>query len=186
MRYSPVVFALAAFIGAGGPAAAAIQGVAQGCPGGRICAWFKPALAAPSGWVEDKAASSANKLFVLVPRGTTFAKARARIYGRAFLNEEGLSVEDRVRVSNERWKAASPGASSERVADVPRLSGGSSFQVYRYRNPARPKQPAEYTAFGEDTDEQGRRYGVLIVLTATSEASLRAHETAFQEVLRKF
>jgi hypothetical protein len=178
--------ALAALISGAVPSSAAVEGMAQACPGGRICAWFKPALTAPAGWTEDKAASSANKLVVLVPNGTSFAEAPARIYGRAFLNEEGLSVEDRVRVSNERWRAASPGASSERVADVARLNGSGSFQVYRYRNPARPQQPAEYTAFGEDRDEQGRRYGVLIVLTATSEASLRGHEKAFQDVLRNF
>ena len=65
--------------------------------------------------------------------------------------------------------AVSPGATAERVADVPRSNGAGAFQVYRYRNPGSQQQPAEYTAFGEDQDEKGRRYGILIVLTATSE-----------------
>jgi hypothetical protein len=182
-RAAAVALAALAF---GAPAYAAVEGMAQVCPGGRICTWFKPVLAAPAGWTEDKAASSANKLFILVPDGTTLGKAPARIYGRAFLNDEGLSVEERVRTSNHRWMAASPGAMSERVADVSRQNGGGTFQVYRYRNPGRSQQPAEYTAFGEDQDEQGRRYGILIVLTATSEASLRANEGAFQALLRRY
>jgi hypothetical protein len=175
-----------ALLACSAPAFAAVEGLAQVCPGGRICTWFKPLLPKPAGWTEDQAASSANKLFILVPNGATFDTASARIYGRAFLNDEGLSVEERIRTSNDRWMAASLGATSERVADVSRLNRRGTFQVYRYLNPARPQQAAEYTAFGEDRDEQGRRFGVLMVLTATGEASLRAHEAAFQDVLRRF
>jgi hypothetical protein len=179
-------FAAFAILASLAPATAAVEGLAQSCPNQGICTWFRPVLPSVQGWAEDKAAGSANKLFILVPKGATFANASARIYGRAFLNEEGQSVDDRVRVSRERWMAASPGATAERVADVSRSNGGGAFQVYRYRNPNRPQQPAEYTAFGEDRDEQGRRYGILIVLTATSEGSLKAHERAFQDVLRRY
>jgi hypothetical protein len=185
MRYRPVVFALAAFIGA------EAQLLPPSRRGSGLPRWadLRMVQARPGRSVGvGRGQGRQQRQQALRPCSERhhLCKARARIYGRAFLNEEGLSVEDRVRVSNERWRAASPGASSERVADVARLNGSGSFQVYRYRNPARPQQPAEYTAFGEDRDEQGRRYGVLIVLTATSEASLRGHEKAFQDVLRNF
>jgi hypothetical protein len=185
MRFGLCALALAAVVAAS-PVQATVQGVAQVCAGGRICAWFKPVLTSPPGWTEDKRAGDENQLAVLVPRGQSFASAKARIYGRAFLNDEGLSVEDRVRVSNERWVQASPGATYERVDDVHRSDGRGAFQVFRYRNPARRQQPLEYTAFGEDKDEAGRRFGILIVLTATSEKSLTANEAAFQALLRQF
>jgi hypothetical protein len=167
------------------PVAAAVQGVAQVCRGSQICPWFKPILPPVPGWVEDKASSGSNKLAILVPRGTTFASAPVRIYGRAFLNDEGLTVDQRVIVNTQRWREASPGASVERLANVVR-AGGGVFQVYRYRNPGRTEQPVELTAFGEDRDGSGRASGVLLVLTATGEAELNAAEASFRSMLRWF
>jgi hypothetical protein len=167
------------------PARAEVQGVAQAC-GGQVCAWLKPVLAAPPGWVEDKATGGANRLAVLVPKGTSFGSAPVRIYARAFLNEEGLAIEERVRINTRRWLEGSPGATHERVADIPRAGGQGVFQVYRYRNPARSQQPVELTAFGEDRDAQGRPLGILVVLTATSEAHLAAAEAGYRDVLRRF
>jgi hypothetical protein len=167
------------------PASAAVQGIAQVCKGGQICSWFKPVLPPVPGWTEDKASGAANKLAILVPHGASFASAQVRIYGRAFLNDEGLSVDQRVAISNKRWLEASPGASAERLADVVR-AGGGAFQVYRYRNPGRAEQPVELTVFGEDRDGTGRAFGVLLVLTATSEPRLNAAEASFRSLLQRY
>lgn len=167
------------------PAAAAVRGLVEAC-GTRICPWFQPVLSAPSGWVADEASARANRLAVLVPAGRSFADAPARIYGRAFANADGLTVEARVRESQARWREASPGATVERLADVPRGGGQGAFQLYRYRNPARSAQPVELTAFGEDVDASGRRFGVLVVLTATSDAALTRAEKDYRRVLAEF
>ena len=155
------------------------------CPAGRLCPWFEPVLAVPPEWAIDPQMSKENKIVFLLPRGKTLETAKVRIYGRAFLNKETMSIEDRVRVDGERWKQESPHATAERLPDVQRAKGGA-FQIYRYRNPDRKAQPVELTAFGDDSDAQGNRFGVLIVLTATSEASLAQTEAAYRTLLSAY
>lgn len=165
---------------------AEIRGVVEHCSGGKLCPWFQPVLTPPAGWAEDDRTAHEHRLAVLVPKGKTFRSAPARIYGKAFFNGENLSVGERVRISNEKWKAMSPNASVERLADVSRGEGRPAFQLYRYTNPYRTRQAAELTAFGEEQQDNGNRFGVLIVLTATTAKDLAANEPAYRTLLERF
>ena len=139
---------------------------------GKLTPSFELVLTPPKDWVEDKAASRDNGVQVMVPRGKTFGNAPAVMYVKVSSRPDSQSVEDFVRVSQERWRGSVRDTKIERIADVGRANGQPTFVSYRYENPSRPQQRFEAVSFAIDKDNDGNSFFVMVALTGREKKAI--------------
>lgn len=153
---------------------------------GKLQPLFLPQLPTPAGWSFHQSTSGVFRVTVLVPTGSDFRSAEAKIYGVADYNADKTTIDSRARNGNDTWLSNGMNRSVERLADVARDKGGPAFQVFRYRYPSDARQTAEIVAFGEDTDKEGNLYSVQIVLSAKGDKGLADNKDAFVTVLKNY
>jgi hypothetical protein len=141
-------------------------------------------FAPPAGWEANEEGLQQLGLPVYLPKGQTFHYAPAIMYIRVSGNEENRPISAFIEVSQERWKKTVPDTQVTKVANEKRDSGQGEFLVYNIRNPSHPKQGWEMLAYGEDKDKDGKKYFVMISITATSQKALDAAEKAYRAALR--
>jgi hypothetical protein len=142
------------------------------CPEQQLCPVFELAIEPPPDWVLDKEASEQNGVQIIVPSGRTFGDAPALIYVKVSSRQDGQSVEDFVRVSQERWREAVSDTKIEKLADVARANGKPAFLSYSYENPSVPQQQFEVVSFGLDEDKEGNDYFVMVTITGQDKAAV--------------
>jgi hypothetical protein len=159
------MLALAIIIALGAPAAAEVKKFMKVCQG-KLCPYFELATTPLEGWVLEQEASKQNGVQMLVPKGTNFHSAEALIYIKVLPQQgEANSLEEFIKVSQERWRKAAPDTKITKMPEVARKNGKAAFQPYQYENPSQPQQAFEYVAFGEDTDPEGNKYFAMVVIT---------------------
>jgi hypothetical protein len=157
--------ATAATIALGANAQAEVKKFMNVC-GGKLCPYFELAATPPDGWVLEKKASKQHGAQMLVPKGKDFHSAEALIYIKVLPQQgEANSVEEFIKVSQDRWRESVPDTKITKMPDVARKNGKTAFQPYQYENPSQPQQAFEYVAFGEDTDPEGNKYFAMVVIT---------------------
>lgn len=178
-----LMFACLASLGAASTSAGAeIKGVAQLCPGQKICAWFQANVALPKGWTQDVEASAQNHVTLLEPDKDDLGDEDALIYIQTS-PENGPETLDEIIQSNlGTWRKSDPKATFVSEDSV-RARG---FKLYLFRNPDRPKQAYERIAYGFTKGSDGKRYFLTIVDTGASREIIDKADIAFRYVLNQF
>jgi len=110
----------AALIFGGGHARAEVQKFMSTC-GEKLCPYYQLVLTPPDGWVIDKAATSKNKVQIMVPKGENFGAAPALIYVQAFYHADKQSSRSPISRAP-AMRAGSPPSVTPRFPSLPRLS----------------------------------------------------------------
>lgn len=175
---------LAGVLAGATPARAEIEKVLTSCGAGKLCPFFKPSIAVPEGWVEDRAAGRPRGLLVLVPKGTTFDTAEAVIYARAQWNPDGETLSRFIEADHAQWRARHKGARIEPVGETPR-AGGEAFKEFRFSAPGL-RQPYERMGATVDTDKNGNAYFVAVIVTGVDRKAVDEAQAAYLGILRAY
>lgn len=154
------------------------------CPEQKLCPYYELVLEPPKDWIEDKEASKQNGVQMMVPRGRNFGNAPALMYVKISSRPDNQSVEDFVRVSQERWRRSVRDTKIEKIADVERTSGQPAFVSYRYENPSQPQQRFEAVSFALDKDKDGNTFFVMVALTGKDKKAIDQAMGAYNEFLK--
>jgi hypothetical protein len=161
-----------ALIFRGGSAGAEVQKFMSAC-GEKLCPYYQLALTPPDGWVIDNAATTRNKVQILVPKGEDFGTALALIYVQVFYHaDKQQSLADFARVSNARWLATVGDARISALPQVERANGRPPFLRFAFENPSNTQQAYEVGSFSTDTDKDGNEFVLDVVLTGGAKAAL--------------
>lgn len=151
---------------------------------GQLCPYYEIVLTPPEKWTEDKAATKANQVQVIVPRGKTFGNADALIYVKVSSRNQKQPLSEFIRVSQERWRQSVPDTRISALPAISRGNGKDAFESFRYENPSAPQQAFEVVSFGLDSDTDGNEFFVMVVLTGHSKKALEQAEKPYQTFLR--
>ena len=157
--------ATVATIALGANAHAEVKKFMNICGAGKLCPSFELAATPPDAWVIEKDASKQAGMTMMVPKGKNYGNAETLIYIKVSPQQDNQSLEDFIKVSQERWRKATPDTKITKMPEVARKNGKAAFQPYQYENPSQPQQAFEYVAFGEDTDPEGNKYFAMVVMT---------------------
>jgi hypothetical protein len=153
---------------------------------GKLCAYFKASITVPEGWVEDKEASSALGVQMLLPKGINFEKAPAKIYALVRFNKDKQPVSAFTRDTYRDWKERSTKAKVAKLADVARTSGKPAFERHQFEAPELDEQGFEQTALAVDSDKDGNAFVVILVLSANTRAAYKASEATYLSLLKAY
>jgi hypothetical protein len=166
------------------PARAEVEKFMRDCDG-KLCAYFKASITIPEGWVEDKEASSALGVQMLLPKAQDFEKAPAKIYALVRYNKDKQSVSVITRDTYRDWKERSAKAKVAKLADVARTSGKPAFERHRFEAQELDEQGFEQTALA-DSDKDGNAFVVILVLSANTRDAYKASEAAYLSLLKAY
>ena len=83
-RMTMLACASALLVGLAGTGHAAMEPIADACPGSKeVCIWHRPVVAAPPGWQRDERASTHYQASAFAPVGQDFSAAPAVMYAKA-------------------------------------------------------------------------------------------------------
>jgi hypothetical protein len=151
---------------------------------GKLCPSYELVATPPQGWELEKKATKQNKVQMFVPRGKTFGDADALIYVKVSYKEKDLELAQFIATSQERWRQAVPKTKITKMPPVERANGKAAFQPYQYENPGHPGQPFEYVAFGEDSDNDGNTFTLMITATGGDQKAIEKIDAVYQAFLR--
>ena len=180
-----LAFALAALNLMALPARAEIQKFMRDCDM-KLRAFFKASITAPEDWIEDKEASSALGVQMLLPKGQEFEKAPAKIYALVRYNKDKAPVSTISRDTYRDWKERSSKAKVAKLTEVPRASGKRAFERHQFEAPELDEQGFEQTALAADSDKDGNAYVVVLVLSANTREAYKANEAAYLSMLKAY
>jgi hypothetical protein len=170
-------------LAASSPAPALVEKVMTVCSG-QLCPFFRPVFAVPDGWWEDGKTGLRLGVRLFVPVGETFDSAPAVIYASARQAHEGENLAAAIEQHHETWRRKVPEVAITRLGDI-RRGDGAAFQQHEFVSP-KLTQPYERVATATDRDLEGAAFVVRVVLTAKSEASLKAAEESFLAILKSY
>jgi hypothetical protein len=165
-------------------AAAEVKKFMQICDGQRLCPFYRLALTPPKDWVVEEAASKQYNMQMLVPRGLTFGNAPAVIYVKVSLRDKDQSLDEFVRVSQERWRRSVRDTKIDKQPDIERANGQPAYLSFRYVNPSRPQQAFEAVSFAHDKDSDGNEFTLMVVVTGSKKDAIDKAMTPYQAFLK--
>jgi hypothetical protein len=175
--------ALAAPLAVTSAAAGDVKRFMAPCGSGQLCPWFEADITAPAGFKRDGEFGQNNRIVAFFPDKAKLGPEDPLIYVRTSQNGDGRSLDIQASNSNAQWKTMVPDSKVERLADIPRAEGKQAWQVFRYRNPSRPRQAHEMLAFGTHTESNGQRFFYMVTLSAANEAALNKGMPGWRQVL---
>ena len=188
MAKVPTKLAVIAVAGAslfcGAPARSEIEKLLMPCQG-KICPFFRASVTAPDGWVEDKEATNYFKAVFMLPSGTSFDYAPAKIYAVAVSNREKKPISVFLPNAIKDWKSRSKDAKITRLDDLPR-PGKPAFLRHQFEAPRLKEQGFELQAVTTDGDKDGNEFIVTITVSANSRDALKKAEPAYRAILEKY
>jgi len=178
MRYLKVLVALV-FL-ASMEASAEISKVAVPEDSGFQLYWW-PVLPIPAGWLHDEGISRASGVNMLRPRGTTFAKAPAVMYGRADFKPRIPEVHSLIEYVAKDRNALAEESPTTVIAELQAVRNGDGklLSVVSYVIPSRHQW--ELTAYGEEGE-----FYLLFTLSASSEAGFNQARPVFYAMLATY
>jgi hypothetical protein len=177
--------ALAAIGPLAAPARAEIEKFMRDCDM-KLCVSYRASITIPEGWVEDKEASSALGVQMLLPRDVDFEKAPAKIYALVRYNKDKQPVSAITKDTYRDWHARSRKAKIARLADVARAKGKPAFERHRFEAPELDEQGYETTELVADRDKDGNPFVVVLVLSANTREAFKSSETAYLSLLKAY
>ena len=168
----------------GVPARGEIEKLLIPCEG-KICPFFRASVTAPDGWIEDKTATSYFKAVFMLPSGTSFDDAPAKIYAVAVSNRERKPISVFLPNAIKDWKSRSRDAKVTRLDDLPR-AGKPAFIRHQFEAPRLKEQGFELQAATTDGDKDGNEFIVTITVSANSREALKTAEPAYRAILEKY
>jgi hypothetical protein len=166
------------------PAQAEIEKFMRQCQG-KLCAIFRASITIPDDWVEDKEASDYFQAQMLIPKGSDFEKAPAKIYVLVRYNRNKQPISDFLPDSIKDWKSR---AKDAKISKLDNLARGNCPPFLRHAFEARSlkEQGYELQAVTTDGDKDNNEFVVTITLSANSKAALNAAEPAYLAILSKY
>lgn len=134
MRRSLVLFcACCLFAGliATTPAGATIEKIMNQC-NGKLCPFFRASITIPDGWVEDRDATCHFNSQFLLPKGTDFEKAAAKIYVAVKYNRKKQPISDFMPENIADWHRWAKDAKITDLDDLPRGDGKVAFVRHQF------------------------------------------------------
>jgi hypothetical protein len=151
---------------------------------GKLHPYFRLKFTPPKGWAQDADATRENGVAMFVPVGMNFGNAPALMYIRVSYNSDKRSMEKFIEVAHERWKQEVKDTKIDQLASEKRANGMADFQIYHFVNPSQPQQAYELMAYGEDKDNDGNSFFLMIALSAANQKALDAAEPDYRAGLR--
>jgi hypothetical protein len=153
---------------------------------GKLIPKFEMILTPPKDWVEEKEASKANGVQMMVPRGKDYHSAPALMYVKvSYRRDKEQTVEQFVENSQKRWRENVSDTKIDKLADVERTDGRPAYLSYRYENPSRPQQRFEAVSFALDSDKDGNDFFVMVALTGKGKKEIDQAMTAYNAFLKE-
>jgi hypothetical protein len=180
-----LVAALAAVTLLAAPASAEIEKFMRDCDM-KLCVFYRASITVPEGWVEDKEASSALGVQMLLPKGVDFEKAPVKIYALVRYNKEKQPVSAITKDTYRDWRERSKKAKVTKLPDVARQSGKPAFESHRFEASELKEQGFEMTALAADSDKDGNAFVVVLCLSADTRESFKAAEAAYMSILQAY
>ncbi len=174
---------------AAAPARAGVEKFMRRCSDPRkstLCPFFRPSVAVPDGWVEDKAATRRFDAVIIVPKGVAFNDAQAVIYAIAVYNRDKEPLAKFLPDAVADWKDRAKDARISDLPDLPRGSGKPAFVRRAFEGPGLKEQGFELQAVTVDGDNDGNEFIVTITLSANSREALQAAEPAYLAILGQY
>jgi hypothetical protein len=180
-----LVAALAALSLLAAPASAEIEKFMRDCDM-KLCVFYRASITVPEGWVEDKEASNALGVQMLLPKGVDFEKAPAKIYALVRYNKDKQPVSTIAKDTYRDWRERSKKAKVAKLANVARQNGKPAFELHRFEAPELSEQGNELTALAADGDKDGNAFVVVLCLSANTLESFKAAEAAYMSILQAY
>lgn len=177
-----IALSLFGFAAAPSPASAEIMKYMRTCEN-KLCGYFRAAITIPDNWVEDKQASRALDAQMLLPKGQTFEKAKAKIYVAVRYNRRKQPTSDFLPDAYAQLKSS---AKDAKITDLPALERGGGkppYIRYSFEAPSLKEQAYETAAVTSDDDKDGNSFIVTIVLSADTREAFKSAEPAFLSLL---
>ena len=188
MRRASVLFCavgLVAGLIASAPAGAAIEKIMNQC-NGKLCPFFRASIVIPDGWVEDRDATRYFNSQFLLPKGTDFEKAAAKIYVAIKFNRKKQPISDFMPENIADWRSRAKDTKITDLEDLPRGDGKVAFVRHQFEAGSLHEQGYELQAVTTDSDNDGNEFLVTITLSANSPKALKAAEPAYLAILGKY
>ncbi|MES1154893.1 MAG: hypothetical protein ABUL48_00540 [Pseudorhodoplanes sp.] len=182
MRIRLALFAVV-LVFCGFPASAEVQKF-MSVSNGKMHPYFRLKFTPPKGWVQDLGATKEYGMPMYVPQGMDFGSAPALIYIQVSYNSDKRSLEKFIEVAHERWANEVKDTKIEKVGVEKRANSLPDFQIYHFRNPSQPQQAYELMAYGEDKDNDGNTFFLMIALSGASQKALDGAEADYRAGLR--
>ncbi len=167
------------------PAGATIEKIMNQC-NGKLCPFFRASIVIPDGWVEDKDSTRYFNAQFLLPRGTDFEKAAAKIYVAVKYNRNKQPISDFMPENIADWNSRAKDAKITDLDDLPRGDGKVAFVRHQFEARSLHQQGYEFQAVTTDGDNDGNEFLVTITLSANSLKALKAAEPAYMAILNKY
>jgi hypothetical protein len=188
MRRALVLFCaggLVAGLIASAPAEATIEKIMNQC-NGKLCPFFRASIVIPDGWVEDRDATRYFNSQFLLPKGTNFEKAAAKIYVAIKFNRKKQPISDFMPENIADWRSRAKDTKITDLDDLPRGDGKVAFVRHQFEAGSLHEQGYELQAVTADSDNDGNEFLVTITLSANSRKALEAAEPAYLAILGKY
>jgi hypothetical protein len=176
---------LLATLNATTPAGATIEKFMSQCDG-KMCAFFRASIVIPDGWVEDRDSTRYFNSQFLLPKGTAFEKAAAKIYVAVVYNRKKQPISDFLPENIADWRSRAKDAKITDLDDLPRGDGKSVFVRHQFEAASLHEQGYELEAVTTDGDKDGNEFFVTITLSANSREALKAAEPAYLAILSSY
>jgi hypothetical protein len=167
------------------PAGATIEKIMNQCDG-KLCPFFRASIVIPEGWVEDRDSTRYFNSQFLLPKGTDFEKAAAKIWVAAIYNRKKQPISDFMPESIADWHSRAKDAKITDLDDLPRGDGKVAFVRHQFEAGSLHEQGYELQAVTTDGDNDGNEFLVTITLSANSLKALKAAEPAYLAMLGKY
>jgi len=95
------------------PAGATIEKIMNQC-NGKLCPFFRASIVIPDGWVEDRGATRHFNSQFLLPKGTDFETAAAKIYVAVKYNRKKQPISDFMPENIADWRSRAKDAKNYR------------------------------------------------------------------------
>jgi hypothetical protein len=176
---------LVAGLTASTPAVATIEKIMNQC-NGKLCPFFRASIVIPDGWVEDRDATRYFNSQFLLPKGTDFEKAAAKIYVAIKFNRKKQPISDFMPENIADWRSRAKDTKITDLEDLPRGDGKVAFVRHQFEAGSLHEQGYELQAVTTDSDNDGNEFLVTITLSANSRKALKAAEPAYLAILAKY
>ncbi len=152
----------------------------------KLCAFFRPSVSIPDGWVEDKEATDHFKAVMMLPNGVEFDKSPVKIYAIAVDNRDKRPLAAFLPDGVADWKQRAKDAKIATLPELARGGGRPAFVRRAFDSEKLKEQGHELNAVTADTDKDGNAFIVTITLSANSRAALQSAEAAYMSILEKY
>jgi hypothetical protein len=167
------------------PAGATIEKIMNQCHG-KLCPFFRASIVIPDGWVEDKDSTRYFNSQFLLPKGSDFEKAAAKIYVAVKWNRKKQPISDFMPDNIAEWRDRAKDAKIINLDDLSRGDGKPAFVRHQFEATSLHQQGYELQAVTTDSDNDGNEFIVTITLSANSQAAQQAAEPAYLAILSKY